>query len=319
MELTILKPGLLTTIQDRGREEYRKFGVSVSGTMDPLSFRIANILVGNEENTAVLEVTLVGPTIRFDAETLFTVTGGNLSPQLNNEEIPMWTAIKAKPGDELTFGKYQHGARAYIAFAGGIAVPEVMGSKSTFMRGEYGGLEGRALKRGDTIPLGEPSIAIDTIRGRRLRHQDIPDFKTERAIRFIFGPHTSAFEEDSIRAFLTEPFIVSNASDRMGYRLEGGTLQHKGVADIISDFITIGTIQVPGSGQPIIHMADCGTSGGYTKLGVIISEDIPYIAQKKPGDKLTFTNVSVDFAQDTMIERENLLRDINLDNRIRKL
>lgn len=314
-----MKPGLLTTIQDRGREAYRKFGVSVSGVMDPLSFRLGNILVGNEENAAVLEATLVGPTIRFEAEILFAVTGGNLSPQLNDEEIPMWSTIKANPGDELSFGKYQDGARAYIAFAGGIDVPEVMESRSTFMRGEYGGLEGRALKRGDTIPIGKPTIAIDAIRGRRLRHQDIPNFKVERPIRFILGPHVAAFEEKSVKEFLTESFTVSNASDRMGYRLEGATLQHKNAADIISDFITIGTIQVPGSGQPIVHMADCGTSGGYTKLGVIISEDIPYIAQKKPGDKLAFTNVSVDFAQDAIIEKENLLKDISMDNRIRKL
>ncbi|MHA6251928.1 5-oxoprolinase subunit C family protein [Oceanobacillus sp. CAU 1775] len=319
MELSIIKPGLLTTVQDLGREAFRKHGVSASGVMDPLSFRLANILVGNDENTAALEVTLVGPTIRFEQETAFALAGGNLSPFLNNESIDMWSVIHVKPGDELSFGKYYYGARVYIAFAGGIDVPKVMGSRATFMRGAYGGLEGRALKRGDIIRLEKPPILLEAIRGRKLRYQDIPDFKTERPVRFILGPHVNEFEKESIEKFLSEPYIVSNASDRMGYRLEGETLKHKNAADIISDFIAVGTIQVPGNGQPIIHMADCGTSGGYTKLGVIISEDIPYIAQKKPGDKLYFEPISIQIAQEKIVEREKLLREINLNNKILKL
>jgi antagonist of KipI len=221
---------------------------------------------------------------------------------------------KSKKNDELSFGKCIYGCRSYIAFAGGIDVPKVMGSRSTFVRGNSGGVEGRALKTGDRLPIGKSQLDTSELYGRKLRFDNIPDFKTNRSIRFIVGPHDYAFTKESIYNFVTTTYTLSNEADRMGYRLSGKTLQHVHGADIISDFITVGTIQVPGNGQPIIHMADCGTSGGYTKLGVIIGVDIPYIAQKKPGDQIVFEKTEISFAQERWKKQEQLISSLRISN-----
>lgn len=310
----ILKPGLLTTVQDLGRTDYKIFGVSESGAMDPLSLRLANLLVGNDEGTAGLEATLIGPKLRFEASALIAVTGGDLSPTLNNQPVSMWKALKVDEGDELSFGQCIDGCRSYIAFAGGVQVPQVMGSRSTYIRGHYGGFEGRALKTGDRIPIGIPQLPSDQLYGRKLRFDHIPDYREEKPIRFILGPHEDAFTPESIHRFVTTSYTVLNESDRMGYRMTGEALEHIQGADIISDFVTVGTIQVPGSGQPIVHMADCGTSGGYTKLGVIIGVDRPYIAQKKPGDTLYFEQTDVPSAQTLWREQEQRLSSVRLSN-----
>lgn len=310
----VIKPGLFTTIQDLGRAAYRIYGVSVSGAMDTLSFRLANLLVGNDEGEAALEVTLIGPTLEFETDGIIAITGGDLSPMLNQSPVPMWKAVRVRAGDRLGFGQCKSGCRSYIAFSGGIDVPKVMDSRSTFVRGGYGGIDGRQLKAGDRLPLGQPRMANKRIAGRKLPSEQLPNFEQDRPIRFIMGPHDGAFTTESIQRFLSSKYTVSNAADRMGYRLEGPTLEHIAGADIISDFISIGTIQVPGNGLPIIHMADCGVSGGYTKLGVIIGVDIPYIAQKKPGDTLQFQQIDIPTAQQEWIEQEQFISTIKLNN-----
>lgn len=312
--VNVIKPGLFSTIQDLGRSGYRMYGVSVCGAMDSLSLRLANLLVGNAEGEAALEVTLTGPTLEFEADGVIAITGGDLSPMLNQSPVPMWKAVKVKAGDRLQFGQCKVGCRSYIAFSGGIAVPKVMNSRSTFVRGGYGGMEGRPLKAGDRLPLGTPRIASKRVVGRRLPPELIPDFEQERSVRFILGPHDRAFTSQSVEQFLNSKYTVSNEADRMGYRLEGPKLEHVAGADIISDYISIGTIQVPGSGLPIIHMADCGVSGGYTKLGVVIGVDIPYIAQKKPGDTLQFEPIDMHTAQREWQAQEQLISAIKLNN-----
>lgn len=312
--VTVIKPGLLTTVQDLGRRDYRIFGVSVSGVMDSVSFRLANILVGNELIEAALEVTLLGPRLEFQADGVIAITGADLTPTLNNLPIPMWKAHRVQKGDVLNFGACQYGARSYIAFAGGIQVPKVMGSRSTYVRGGYGGIEGRPLKAGDQIPIGYSRFHYSQLHGRRIRPSEIPDFKRERPIQFILGPHHQEFTNKSLEEFVNSVYLVTNDSDRMGYRLQGPKLTHINGADIISDFITIGTIQVPGSGQPIVHMADCGTSGGYTKLGVVIGVDIPYLAQRKPGDHIRFEPVEIDEAQAKWKLQEELISRLELSN-----
>lgn len=316
--VSVIKPGLLTTVQDLGRPMYRTSGVSASGAMDPLSLRLANILVGNEESKAALEVTLVGPHLQFRSDGVIAITGGNFSPKLNGRTITMWKALKVNKGDELRFGNYIDGCRAYIAFSGGIQTPKVMGSQSTFIRGSYGGIEGRALKTGDRLPVGISYRKMDDIVGRRIRPEDIPDFVTARPIQLILGPHEQEFTDESLVSFLNQPYSVSNESDRMGYRLQGPVLKHVNKPDIISDFITVGTIQVPGSGQPIIHMADCGTSGGYTKIGVIITTDLSYVAQRKPGDTIMFQPVEIKEAQLQLRKQERLIADLRLANKALK-
>jgi antagonist of KipI len=310
----VIKPGLLTTVQDLGRSAYRVYGVSKSGAMDTLSFRLANLLVGNKEGDAALEVTLIGPKLKFEADGIIAITGGNLSPKLNGEAMTMWKAVSVCKNDVLCFGENRAGCRAYISFAGGIQVPKVMGSRSTFLRGNYGGLEGRALKAGDRFPIGQPQINVKTLVGRRLKVEDTPDFKANGPIRFILGPHDYAFTAESRQKFIATPYQLSNDSDRMGFRLAGETLEHVHGADIISDFITAGTIQVPGSGLPIIHMADCGTSGGYTKMGVIIGVDLPKVAQKKPGDEILFKVVDIKHAQEKLRKQEQLIISLRLTN-----
>lgn len=312
----VIKPGLLTTVQDLGRHLYRTFGVSVCGAMDPLSIRLGNILVGNDEGAAALEATLIGPHLKFNTEGVIAITGGNLSPLLNNKPVSMWKALRVQKGDELKFGSCKDGCRAYISFAGGIDIPEVMGSKSTYIRGNYGGIEGRAIKAGDSIPVGMSLFSFNDLHGRKLRPEDIPNFEESRPIEFIFGPHINEFTKNSFKEFIEGSYTLSNESDRMGYRLQGPQLEHINGPDIISDFMTVGTIQVPGSGQPIVHMSDCGTSGGYTKLGVIVGADLPYMGQKKPGDKIKFKPVDIEDAQSKWNKQEHSIEELGLINKL---
>jgi biotin-dependent carboxylase-like uncharacterized protein len=286
--------------------------------MDPYALRMANLIVGNDEGQACLEVTLMGPKLAFASDGVIAITGADLSPAINGRPVTMWKALFVKAGDELSFGAPKTGCRAYIAFAGGIAVPPVMGSRSTFIRGGYGGLKGRALKAGDRLPLGKAQYDFADVSGRKLPPAFIPDYETDRPVRFVFGPQADAFTDEAILTFTTKPYTVSRDSDRMGYRMEGPRLTHKTGADIISDVITVGAIQVPANGQPIVLMADCQMSGGYTKIGVVATVDIPYMAQKKPGDSVYFQPVSVNEAQSWLKEQEEVFAVLRLNNSLLK-
>jgi len=311
--LEIMKPGLLTTIQDLGRREYQIYGVSASGAMDPLSLRLANILVGNKEGEAGLEITMLGPRIKFMADGLIAITGADLSPKLNGETVPLWKTVRVSHGDILDFSSIKYGCRAYVAMAGGIDVPTVMGSKSTFLRGGYGGLDGRKLQKGDVLSIGEAKTKTSTL-ARKLPPSYIPDYQEDRKVRVILGPQKDAFTQEAIDLFLSAPYRISTNSDRMGYRLEGESLTHVNGPDIFSDCITAGSIQVPGNGQPIVLMADCQVTGGYTKIGVVIGVDLPYLAQKKPGDFVYFEEIAVTEAQKLWKEQEKLLTLMNTVN-----
>lgn len=310
----VLKPGLLTTVQDLGRGAYQVFGVAASGAMDPLSLRLGNILVGNDPGAACLEATLLGPQLRFCDGRVVAVTGGDLSPQLNGRPMPMWRAVKVQEGDVLSFGARRTGCRAYVAISGGIDVPLVMGSRATFLRARYGGFEGRALKAGDRIPLGRNPVEPARLAGRTLPPGSRPDFGATRPVRFVWGPQDDAFLPESLEMFTSHPYGVSPRSDRMGYRLEGPALRHRTGADIISDYIATGSIQVPGNGQPIVLMADCQMSGGYTKIGVVIGVDIPYMGQRAPGDTITFEAVPVEVAIEKWRRQEAWVDTLRLHN-----
>lgn len=311
----VIKKGLLTTIQDEGRLQYLQYGVSRSGVMDEYSYKISNILVGNDLSEAVIEITLVGPELEFLKDCLIALTGGDLTPKLNGRPINMWKTIIVKKGDRLTFGAANSGCRTYLSIMGGVNVPKIMGSYATFIRGEYGGFHGRALEKGDVIQTKNSSHTLEQLKGRLLKSDYIPNWEIEKPIRIIQGPHYNSFTEDSLRSFLKTSYIITNDSDRMGYRLEGSILKHKHKPDIISDFVGMGTIQVPGSQQPIIHMADCGTSGGYTKIGVISRVDLPKVAQKKPGQKLRFTLINQDESEKLWLEENTRLYDLMLVNK----
>jgi len=293
--MKILKPGMYTTIQDIGRYNHQKSGMSVSGAMDQFSLRVANILVGNIDSEACLETMLFGLKIKFEGDALIAVTGGDLMPMINNKAIDMWSGVKVLDGDELSFGTVKNGCRSYIAIEHGIDVPEVMGSKSTYVKGKVGGFEGRMLKAGDEINIG--SLDENNFNSiKKLPIELIPSYSKDNIVRVVMGPQEDYFTEDGINTFLDCAYEVTNEADRMGYRLSGTKISHKAFADIISDAVTMGSVQVPGDGAPIIMMADRQTTGGYTKIATIITPDINIVGQLKPGDSVRFKLIDIEEA-----------------------
>lgn len=309
-DLKIITPGLLTTIQDKGRIGYQQFGMPVAGAMDEYSLRIGNILLQNKEYEAALEITMLGPQIEFNINTVIAITGGNLQPKINDIEVEMWRTLKINKGDKLSFGKVKEGIRSYICFYGGIEIPEVMGSKSTYIKAGVGGINGRALKSGDEIYLIKKGEDFNRILNRKIKESYIPKFTGIYNIRVILGPQEEYFTENGINKLLSSTYEVTNECDRMGYRLSGEKIEHKEGADIISDGIALGSIQVPGHGMPIIMMADRQTTGGYTKIATVISPDIALLAQAKPGEKINFTKVSIEEGHNILKEYEDKFQEI---------
>lgn len=292
--IKVQKPGLCTTVQDIGRIGYQQYGIPVSGVMDEYAFRIGNYLVEAEENNAVLEVPYIGPTLEFDFDISIAITGANLSPKINNQDVAMWRSINIKKGDILSFASVKSGARAYISFAGEIDVPIINGSKSTLLKSKLGGFEGRQLKIGDILEIKNPRL----VKKRRiLESKYIPNYSNFEEIRVVLGPQDDYFTEKGINTFLNSEYEITRSSDRMGMRLEGEAVEHKEKADIISDAAVFGSIQVPGNGQPIILLADRQTTGGYTKIATVIKADLVKLAQMSPSHKIKFRALSIDEAQ----------------------
>lgn len=306
-QFKVIDAGFMTTVQDLGRYGYQQYGVSVSGAMDHIAAKLANILVGNDENEGLLEVTMIGPKIEFLDAAVIAVTGGDMQPEINGISINLNKSIAVNKGDILAFKGLKKGLRSLIAFAGGIDVSIVMGSKSTFLKAQIGGYEGRALKAGDIIKTG---TGYNVVSGREIEENfyDYGSGKVE--LRVVMGPQDDAFTDEGIETFLNSEFHVTNNCDRMGYTLEGVNIQHKDGADIISDGISIGAIQVPSNGHLIIMMADRQTTGGYTKIANVITADLPKVAQAKPGDVIVFRKSSLE-------EAHMLIKD--LDNKINEI
>lgn len=308
MGIYIVNGGALTTVQDLGRFSYQQYGVSPGGAMDSRSFRIANFLVGNEENEAGLEATLLGPQIRFTTAAIFAVTGADLTPYLNDRAVEMYRAIRAEEGDVLSFRGLKSGCRSYIAFAGGLDVEPVMGSRATLLRGAIGGYQGRKLNAGDEMEFRKPVCRLPAM---EKRHVPVEDFSAETVnLRILLGPQEDRFTEDAIQTLLRETYTVTPQSDRMGYRLEGPELQHTTDANIITDGIALGSVQVPGSGQPIIMMAERQSTGGYTKIANVITADIPRLAQCKMGSKITFQLVTIEEAHDLYRQQQEEMQQL---------
>lgn len=290
--MKIIKPGMYTTIQDIGRYNYQKSGMSVSGAMDQFSLRVANILVGNIDSEACLETTLFGLKIKFEGDALIAVTGANLMPKINNKAIDMWSGVKVLDGDELSFETAKSGCRSYIAIAHGIDVPEVMGSKSTYVKGKVGGFQGRMLRADDEIKIGSAE-KNDFTSIKKLPIELIPSYSKDNVVRVVMGPQDDYFTAEGINTFFDCEYQVTSEADRMGYRLSGSKVPHITSADIISDGITMGSVQIPGDGAPIIMMADRQTTGGYTKIATIITPDINIVGQLKPGDSVRFKLIDI--------------------------
>lgn len=313
MGIEIQQSGLYTSVQDFGRRGYQDLGFSVCGAMDKKSLAIGNFLVGNKEDEAGLEITLIGPKIKFTEENFIAITGGDLNPKLNGKEVSMYKAILVKKDDVLSFENAKTGARAYIAFCGGLEIEKLMGSKSTNVKCSLGGYKGRVLKEGDFIKFSSPKSYLPNYLSRRL------DFKLkeeqEIVLRVILGPQDDAFTNKGIITFLSEKYEVTKEFDRMGCRLDGPEIEHKCSADIISDGIVLGSIQVPSHGKPIIMLSDRQTTGGYTKIATVISVDIEKLAQSKTGDKIRFEEISLEKAQkiyrDEIKKMKELKKEIN--------
>lgn len=308
--LKILDAGLLTTVQDLGRYGYQRYGVSPSGVMDNFSARIANILVGNSQEEAVLETTLKGIKIEFLLGTIFSITGAQCDLFLNEEKIELWKSYRAKKGDILKMGICKSGLRNYIAFSGGIDVPIIMNSKSTNLKAKIGGFQGRKLMANDILSIG--NTTGENI--LKLKEEYIPKYQKEIEIGVILGQQDDHFTEKGIGTFFNEVYTVTQESDRMGIRLSsisGETIEHKNGGDIISDGITFGAIQIPGSGQPIIMMADRQTTGGYTKIGNVISSDLPKLAQATPGSKIKFKEYSLEEALISLKNLNEIVENLN--------
>ena len=304
----VLEPGFLTTVQDRGRHGYQRYGVPVSGAMDLFALRAANLLVGNAEGEGALEITLLGPRLRLLENTVIAVTGADITPQLDYEELPMWQSCCVTKGSVVSFAGQRDGMRAYLAVAGGIDVPLVMGSKSTYTRASFGGLHGRALKPADVLK-GVPATAGKI--ERRLPAELVPAYGHEHAVRVVLGPQNDFFTPEGVETLLKSPYTVTPQSDRMGYRLQGPAVKHKAGADIISDGIPFGAVQVAGDGMPIVLMADRGATGGYTKVATVISADLSQIAQAIPGDIIRFRAVTVQEAHEVLLQQEAIIQQIS--------
>jgi antagonist of KipI len=321
----ILEGGLLTTVQDLGRYGYQKVGVTPSGAMDALSHRVANILVDNPEDAATLEITLKGPAIEFTSDALIALCGAQLPAQVSGVELPRARAIALRQGSVLTFGAATAGCRAYLSVAGGISVPAIMGSRSTYLRAAIGGHEGRALRAGDQLVIGEASVLATNATRQALSDDDPLPFAlsgrfvddddprlafTPRPIRCVPGPHFDAFDEGDKRTFFASPYRVSTEADRMGYRLSGPLLSSAQGRELVSSAVTTGAVQVPPGGEPIVLMADRQTTGGYPVVAQVITADLPVLAQMKPGAELSFSKVSVADAQDALRQMHRALADI---------
>lgn len=296
MRLVVENPGLFTTVQDLGRWGYQGQGVSVAGAMDIPALRLGNILLGNDEGAAALEITLLGPSLLIEEAGVFVLTGSELGLCLDGIPIPSWTVFFASAGSKVTFtGGVSVGCRGYLCVAGGVDVPLVMGSRSTYTRGMLGGLEGRALKRGDTLCSGElPSLAMSSV-GLHLAESMRPDISNQ-PLGVLLGLQSDAFTEEGLATFFNSSYALTQESDRMGCRFEGPPVEHKDGADIISDAVTLGAIQVPGHGQPIAMLADRQTTGGYTKIGVLSPLALERLVQRNIGERVTFKRISYDEA-----------------------
>ncbi|MGQ0578356.1 MAG: biotin-dependent carboxyltransferase family protein [Betaproteobacteria bacterium] len=324
MNLRVLKPGVLTTLQDSGRNGYQHYGVPVSGAMDLFSHRVANILVGNPGDEASLEMTLQGPRLEFDQDAVIAICGADLSPAIGGAEVPEGKAVRVCAGSVLDFGACRVGCRAYLAVRGGFDVPRVMGSRSTYETAQLGGMHGRTLRKDDRLRIGEstgniyPGLDAELVRSQRAFafpkwavNQHIEKLgRAPQVVRIIPGRHWEAFPATARDALTGTEFRIAPDSNRMGFRLEGAVIEPEKPLEILSEAVTFGTIQIPPAGMPIVLMADRQTVGGYPKIAEVSSVDLHLLAQLKPGDLLRFELVSLAQAQALWLAREQEIMTI---------
>lgn len=317
MTIHIVTGGLQTTVQDLGRVGMQRDGVPVGGAMDRTALRLGNLLVGNDDGAAALEASLIGPALTFEHESLIALAGADMSATVDGREVPTWHAMLIPSGATLRFGRPTVGCRAYVAVAGGIDVPLVFGSRSTYLRAKFGGHDGRSLKPGDVLETAAPtalSLAVAaalrsgagtaSVARWSIAPSVRPRYGEDVVVRLVAGAHLGLLTTTSRDALAGGTFRVSSSSDRMGYRLEGPPVSLRQPVELLSEGVTFGTVQLPPGGAPIILMADAQTTGGYPRVGELASVDLPLVAQLKPGDRLRFRFISLEDAQALYLARE---------------
>jgi len=303
--LEVIKPGLSTTVQDLGRPGYYHLGIPLSGGMDQYALRAANLLVGNDENAAVLEAVFLGPELRFDRDAVVAVTGADLPAKLDGSAQPGWTAFAVKAGQVLSFDFLKRGARAYIAVSGGIDVPIALGSRSTYLLGALGGLEGRALRAGDRLALGTPAGAAVVGRSVPEALRTLP--AKEVTLRVLAGLYWHRITEAAGKAFFGDVWKVAPEADRIAYRFRGGQPLEfvprtppfgagSDPSNIVDSCYPYGSVQVPGGTEPIVLHRDAVSGGGYCMVGTVISADMDLIGQMQPHTKTQFAPVTMEQA-----------------------
>lgn len=302
--LTVESPGLLTTVQDLGRPGFGPLGVSQSGAADPVALRLGNLLVGNLSNSAALEMTLLGGTFVFPEGAVIAITGADFGPTVKDQPLEMWTQHIIEPGAKLKLGSTQNYARSYLAIAGGIDVPPFLGSASTHLVSSLGGFQGRALRKGDVLPLGRPANRIPP---RRISQVALFNLKPRKKLRVTEGPQSDQFSEDAKQSFFRALFRVSEDANRLGIRLEGPALSVSMPAEMITEGVALGAVQITPSGQAIILGVEQQTTGGYPKIANVIGADLHRLGQLRPRDEFRFERIPLAVARSLWLEQERLL------------
>lgn len=309
ISLLVESPGLLTTVQDLGRQGYGPMGVSPSGAADAVALRLGNLLVGNDPAAAALEMTLRGGSFVFPGGATIALTGADFAPTINGRPLEMWVSHEVEAGTRLCLAATRNFARCYLALRGGIRVPTFLGSASTHLLSGLGGFHGRALCKGDVLQIGRSAKPIAQ---RRISQTVLFTLKPRKKLRVTDGPQTARFSEDTNHVFFHTPFRVSEQSDRLGVRLEGAKLVTHGPADMITEGVTLGAVQITPSGQPIILGVDQQTTGGYPKIANVISADFHRLGQLRPRDEIRFERTPLAVARSLWIEQERLLNSPKL-------
>ena len=309
--ITVVEPGLFTTVQDLGRDGYGRLGVSPGGAADRPALRLGNLIAGNPEGAAGLEMTLQGGVFRFEAETVVAITGSDFDPALDGRPLPLWTACEVRAGQRLSLGATRSGARSYLAVRGGIAVPRALGSTSTHVPSRLGGLQGRALRRGDLLPIG-PAPSEGAGPRRRVSPTILDRLRPRKTLLITEGPQAEQFSPEARRVLTAAPWVVTEEADRMGLRLKGEPIPPLHSGRILTEGVTLGAIQIPLSGQPIILFVDQQTTGGYPVLASVITADLPSVGQLRPRDTIRFERVGLDEAVALAQEQEECLRSDGL-------
>jgi len=301
-------PGLFTTVQDLGREGFGAMGVSAAGTADPIALRLGNRLVGNSDGAAGLEMTLLGGTFCFPEGAVVALTGSDFGATLDDEAIEVWTSREVRPGQTLRTGPSRGGARCYLCVGGGVSVPLFLGSASTHVLSGLGGFEGRALRKGDVLQVGEAKDEGRRFTSRHIAADARARFSPRKVLRVTHGPQTGWFSKAAQQLFCESNYRVTEESNRMGLRLEGAAIPAESArGEMITEGVSLGAVQIPESGLPIILFVDQQTTGGYPKIANVIAADLGSVGQLRPRDEVRFERVDFATAQRLFVEQEKLL------------